>query len=184
MSSVQLIILYLDHREKKNIDFLCSVWNVNVCPILRKIFYPPSHVKENLQQQKKKNVVRHFSRVVKSILHYHVYNILFHYWQPKLWPIYTNVIFISTWVIEWLVFNAMWTICQLFHGKNKLHFNHDGDVHFVLAIYRPAHSGFYSASSLTQQPLSFHLKKWCWFWVNPSLLLVLNAAGFIIGEKQ
>jgi len=25
--------------------------------------------------------------------------------------------------IEWLLCNAKWTICQLYHGENKLHFD-------------------------------------------------------------
>jgi hypothetical protein len=37
-------------------------------------------------------------------------------------------------VCEWLLFNTKWAISQLYHGKNKLHFNDtlNDDDHFVL----------------------------------------------------
>jgi len=29
---------------------------------------------------------------------------------------------------EWLLFNTKWAIYQLYHGKNKLHFNDDSET--------------------------------------------------------
>ena len=49
------------------------------------------------------------------------------------------------WVIEWLSFNAKWTIFQLYHGENKLLFDE------MTILDQHAELDFYSASSLKQQ---------------------------------
>ena len=44
---------------------------------------------------------------------------------------------------------------QPYHGKNKVHFDDDDDVHFVLDQH--AELDFYSASSLKQQSAGRHV---------------------------
>ena len=44
---------------------------------------------------------------------------------------------------------------QPYHGKNKVHFDDDDDVHFVLDQH--AELDFYSASSLKQQSVGRHV---------------------------
>jgi hypothetical protein len=58
-------------------------------------------------------------------------------------------------VSEWLLFNANSAIFQLHHGENKLIFNDDDEVHFVLDQH--AEMDFYSASSLKQQSTDRHV---------------------------
>ena len=56
---------------------------------------------------------------------------------------------------EWLLFNANSAIFQLYHGKNKLIFQWDDEVRFVLDQH--AELDFYSASSLKQQSADRHV---------------------------
>jgi hypothetical protein len=86
---------------------------------------------------------------------------------------------------EWLLFSANSTICQLYHGENKLIFN---EMMMRSALqYRATHLvGFYSASSLKQQSaridMSSHPDTLSWFQTKHSLPFLLNAA--CLAEKQ
>ena len=42
---------------------------------------------------------------------------------PLIRYISMNLINVSEWVSEWVMFNAKSAICQLYHGENKLLFN-------------------------------------------------------------
>ena len=55
----------------------------------------------------------------------------------------------SEWVSEWLLFNANSAIFQLYHGENRLIFQWNDEIHFVLDQH--AELDFNSASSLKQQ---------------------------------
>ena len=67
----------------------------------------------------------------------------------------TRVFLIEHWVSEYLLFNAKWAICQLYHGENKLHWGDYGHVCFVLDQNVQLH--FFNACSLKQQPLGRHV---------------------------
>ena len=51
---------------------------------------------------------------------------------------------------EWLLFNAISAIFQLYHGENKLSFN-EMMKRFAFVLDQYAELDFYSASSLKQQ---------------------------------
>jgi hypothetical protein len=58
-------------------------------------------------------------------------------------------------VSEWLLLNVKWAIFQLYHDENKVTFNDDNDVRFVLDQH--AYLDLYSAGSLKQQSDSSHV---------------------------
>ena len=60
---------------------------------------------------------------------------------------------------EWLLFNANSAIFQLYHGKNKLIFQWDDEVRFVLDQH--AELDFYSASSQKQQSAGIDMSSIC-----------------------
>ena len=60
---------------------------------------------------------------------------------------------------EWLLFNANSAIFQLYHGKNKLIFQWDDEVRFVLDQH--AELDLYSASSLKQQSAGIDMSSIC-----------------------
>ena len=49
-----------------------------------------------------------------------------------------NIIYIR--VSEWLLRNSNWAIFQPYHGENKLHFDDEYYVHFVLDQHYEMHS--------------------------------------------
>ena len=58
-------------------------------------------------------------------------------------------------VSEWLLLNINWAIFQLYHEENKITFNDDNDIRFVLDQH--AYLDLYSTGSLKQQSDSSHV---------------------------
>jgi hypothetical protein len=74
-------------------------------------------------------------------------------WEIKLLSIFYSHSFAN--MSEWLLFYAKMSIFQLFYDLNKLRFDDDDDVLFVLDQHTEL--DFYSASSLKQQSAGRHV---------------------------
>ena len=67
---------------------------------------------------------------------------------------------------EWLLFNAIWAIVHLIHGKNMLN---DDEVRFVLDQHVLTHW-----NNIPQEDISLHLDTLSWFRANQFLLFLLK----------
>jgi hypothetical protein len=119
-------------------------------------------------------------------------------WWLNLIVIATNIISLSLapwllgdtilpngreWVGDWLLFSVKWAICQLYHGKIKLH----SDEMMIMSAFSYMSCWMFAVlphwdNNARRIYMLLHSDTLVWFRVNQSLLLLLNAAW--LAEKK